>query len=74
MAELEAYGIRTGEALREAAARVSRWTYVPSTPGRMLELSRDIAELRNALADELAADQAEAWPGLPVADPYDGST
>jgi len=64
-----AYGLRTGEALREAAARVARWTYVPSSPSKMLDLARDIAELREALADEIAADQLEAFPdALPVAD------
>jgi len=36
----------------------------------MLDLARDIAELREALADEIAADQLEAFPdALPVADP-----
>jgi hypothetical protein len=61
---VRAYGERrpTSEALREAAARVARWTYVPSTGAKMLDLARDIAELREALALELAADQIEAFP------------
>jgi len=65
---VRAYGERhpTSDELREACARVARWTYVPSQPVKMLELARDIAELREALAAEIAADQVEAFPFYPV--------